>query len=51
MNMQRKGNPEHAQELKNTYVAAIQAAKKPGQTRDLTGGNMQDEKRPAFETA
>lgn len=50
--MQRKGNPEHAQELKNTYVAAIQSAKNPGaDDRDLTGGAMQDDERPAFETA
>ena len=47
-----KGNPEHAEQLKNGYVSAIKKASKPGQTRDLSqAAPMPEQNKPVYETA
>ena len=52
--MQRKGNPEHAEQLKDGYVSAILKMNNPGQSRELinTSEAMEETRpRPIYETA
>ena len=52
--MQRKGNPEHAEQLEDGYISAIRKMNDPGQGRELIDSSEAVEEarpRPIYETA